>query len=104
MDNAASSFKTRVCEYVSRVPYGKVVTYGQVAAYCGNPRGARIVGGVAHYGDPALPWQRVVKVDGSLAEGFYGGVAGHEEALRAEGVTIIGGRVDMKKHVWRHYA
>jgi methylated-DNA-protein-cysteine methyltransferase-like protein len=103
MDNAPNSFKTLVYEYVAQVPPGKVVTYGQIAAYCGKPRAARIVGGVAHYGDPALPWQRVVKVDGSLAEGFYGGITGHEEALRAEGVTIVGGKVDMKKHLWKNH-
>ena len=64
------------------------MTYGQIAALCGRPRAARIVGGVAHYGDPNLPWQRVVKKDGSLAEGFPGGTEGHKSALEADKVEI----------------
>jgi methylated-DNA-protein-cysteine methyltransferase-like protein len=74
------------------------MTYGQLAALCGNPRAARIVGGVAHFGNPELPWQRVVKKDGSLAEGYPGGIPSHQKHLEAEGVKLIGGRVNMKKY------
>ena len=42
------------------------MTYGQLAALCGNARAARIVGGIAHFGDPGLPWQRVVNKRGGL--------------------------------------
>ena len=84
----SDNFKVRVYDIVSQIPKGKVMTYGQIAALCGSPRAARIVGGVAHYGDPGLPWQRVVKSTGKLAEGFYGGVQGHREALEAEGITV----------------
>lgn len=77
------------------------MTYGQIAALTGSPRAARIVGGVAHWGDPSLPWQRVVKKDGSLAEGYPGGTEGHAAALRAEGI-IVGEdcRVDVKSLQW----
>lgn len=95
-----SNFRIRVQVLVSQIPMGKVTTYGRLAAWCGSPRAARIVGGIAHFGDPSLPWQRVVKADGSLAEGYPGGVAGHQVDLETEGVGIIGGRVDMKKHLW----
>ncbi len=64
------------------------MSYGQIAVLCGNPQAARIVGGVAHFGDPDLPWQRVVMKDGGLATGYPGGTAGHAEALRAEGVEV----------------
>lgn len=64
------------------------MTYGQIATLCGRPRAARIVGGVAHYGDLDLPWQRVVKKDGSLAEGYPGGTEGHKTALEAEGIQV----------------
>ncbi len=96
-----SNFRNNVCAIVAQIPAGKVMTYGQIAALCGSPRAARIVGGIAHYGDPSLPWQRVVKVNGSLAEGYYGGVAGHEAALVAEGVELSNGKVVMSKHLWR---
>lgn len=76
------------------------MTYGQIAALCGRPRAARIVGGIAHFGDPSLPWQRVVKKDGSLAEGFPGGIAGHQSALESEGIELIDNKVDVKNLLW----
>ncbi len=83
-----AGFAKRVEELVRQIPEGRVMTYGQIAALCGSPRAARIVGGVAHFGNPDLPWQRVVKKDGSLAEGYPGGVQGHKQHLEAEGVRV----------------
>lgn len=102
MQVADSSFRERVEALVAEIPKGKVMTYGQIAALCGSPRAARIVGGIAHFGDRHLPWQRVVKKDGSLAEGYPGGIAGHQAALEADGV-IFGpsGRVNMRERLWR---
>ena len=77
------------------------MTYGQIAAICGSPRAARIVGGIAHWGDPNLPWQRVVKKDGSLAEGYPGGISGHKAALKSEGVLFINNKVQMKTAFWQ---
>lgn len=94
-------FRERVNALVSAIPKGKVMTYGQIASLCGNPRAARIVGGIAHWGDPDLPWQRVVMKDGSLAEGYPGGVTGHEEQLRKENISFTEGRVDMEMHLWQ---
>ncbi len=88
MKNSKQQFKTLVHELVAQIPKGRVMTYGQIAALCGHPYAARIVGGVAHWGDPNLPWQRVVKKDGSLAEGYPGGTEGHRQALEAEGVKV----------------
>ncbi len=94
-------FRERVYEMVRQIPKGRVMTYGQIAVLVGSPRAARIVGGVAHWGDPSLPWQRVVMKDGSLATGYPGGVVGHAAALEAEGVEISPeGRVNMAKHLW----
>lgn len=45
-----SDFKDRVEAVVSKIPEGRVMTYGQLAALCGNPKAARIVGGIAHFG------------------------------------------------------
>lgn len=95
-----AGFRERIYALVAQIPEGKVTTYGSLAAWCGSPRAARIVGGIAHFGDPALPWQRVVKADGSLAEGYPGGVAGHQAALEVEGVTFRSGKVDMSQHRW----
>lgn len=96
-------FRERVYDVVRQIPRGRVMSYGQIAALCGNPRAARIVGGIAHWGDPDLPWQRVVMHDGSLAPGYPGGTAGHAEVLRAEGVEISDDFkvVDMAKRLWQ---
>lgn len=101
MSKVDSNFKKRVYALVGQIPKGRVMTYGQIAVLCGNPRAARIVGGIAHWGDTSLPWQRVVKKDGSLAEGYPGGVEGHRRALETEGV-IIGNnlKVDVNRLLW----
>ncbi len=95
-------FKNRVYALVAQIPKGRVMTYGQIAALCGNPSAARVVGGIAHYGDDRLPWQRVVKKDGSLAEGYPGGVEGHRQVLAAEAVLADNEyRVDVRKLLWQ---
>jgi len=82
------NFRLRVEALVAQIPIGRVMTYGQLAALAGNAGAARIVGGIAHFGDPALPWQRVVNKQGGLAAGYPGGRAAHAEHLRAEGVPV----------------
>ncbi len=81
-------FRKRVEALVAQIPEGRVMTYGQLAAMCGNARAARIVGGIAHFGDPTLPWQRVVNKRGGLASGYPGGRQGHKAHLEAEGVAV----------------
>jgi methylated-DNA-protein-cysteine methyltransferase-like protein len=108
MDNREvdSGFAERVCELVAQIPEGRVMTYGQIAALCGNARAARIVGGVAHFGDSDLPWQRVVNKQGGLALGYVpGGREGHKADLEAEGVEVSDEyRVDVDKLLWTpHY-
>ena len=86
--NPDRAFRERVEALVAQIPPGRVMTYGQIAALCGNARAARIVGGIAHFGDPDLPWQRVVNKSGGLASGYPGGRAGHGQVLEAEGVKV----------------
>lgn len=81
-------FAERVYGYVALIPKGRVMTYGQLAALCGSPRAARIVGGIAHFGPEELPWHRVVNKQGGLASGFYGGRVEQARRLEAEGVKV----------------
>ena len=90
MKNTNTQFAERVFALVAQIPKGRVMTYGQIAALAGNARAARIVGGIAHYGPPELPWQRVVNKKGGLAAGYYGGREGHKRDLEAEGITVMG--------------
>ena len=83
-----SRFREEVVSIVGAIPKGRLMTYGQIAALAGSPRAARIVGGIAHYGDPSLPWHRVVNKAGYLASGYPGGKQEHKRALEDEGLRI----------------
>jgi methylated-DNA-protein-cysteine methyltransferase-like protein len=77
----------RVLERVRNTPAGFVRAYGDVSP--GAPRFAGMVLAAAE--DPALPWHRIVRSDGSLAKG-----ARQRRLLEAEGVPFRGDRVDMR--------
>ncbi len=101
MESIEPGFRERVEVLVAQIPRGRVMTYGQLAALCGNARAARIVGGIAHFGDPALPWQRVVNKTGGLAAGYPGGRQAHAEHLRTEGVAVDQDmRVGVERLLW----
>lgn len=89
MTKVDAPFKERVYALVEQIPQGKVMTYGQIAALCGEPRAAWEVGQIAHTGPTGLPWQRVVNKQGGLAAGWpNGGQAAHRAALEADGVSV----------------
>ncbi len=96
--------KEKVELLVGQIPKRRVMTYGQIAALIGNPRAARIVGGVAHYGNKKLPWHRVVNKKGGLASGYPGGRRAQKEYLEFEGYKILGKDgdywVDVDKLIW----
>lgn len=99
--SSEADFRQRVEALVAQIPRGRVMTYGQLAALCGNARAARIVGGIAHFGDPALPWQRVVNKQGGLASGYPGGRAGHRQVLQSEGIAVSDEfKVDITRLLW----
>ena len=94
-------FRQRVEMIVAQIPIGKVMTYGQLAMLCGNARAARVVGGIAHFGDPDLPWQRVVNKLGGLAAGYPGGREGHKQVLESEGMVVSEDmQVDVHTLIW----
>jgi methylated-DNA-protein-cysteine methyltransferase-like protein len=96
-----NDFKENIQRLVAQIPHGKVMTYGQLAALAGSPRAARIVGGIAHYGDPDLPWHRVVNRHGGFAKGYPGGREAHRLALESEGVAVNDDVVDLDVLLWR---
>jgi alkylated DNA nucleotide flippase Atl1 len=77
----------RVLARVRATPPGFVRTYGDVSP--GAPRFAGAV--LSGCDDPDVPWQRIVRADGSLAKG-----ARQRALLEAEGVPFRGDRVDMR--------
>lgn len=62
-----SRFKDQVLKVVSTVPYGKVVSYGQVAWMVGAPRAAIQVGWILHEFGESSPWWRVINREGRIS-------------------------------------
>ena len=72
---------------VRSIAPGRVTTYADL-----SPEAPRYAGAVlASCHDPDIPWQRVVRADGSLAQGER-----QRELLDREGVEFVGERVDMQ--------
>ncbi len=93
----------------TRIPYGKVATYGQIALLCGMPKNARQVGYGLHTGlaGEEIPAHRVVNSSGVLT-----GTASFEYPdmqkllLEEEGVPVIryeaGFKVSLKQFGWKN--
>lgn len=94
-------FRESVYMVVAQIPMGRLMTYGDIAAFAGHPYAARQVGGMAHFGPTDLPWHRVVNRLGECASGYYGGKEGHRVALEAEGFEVKDYRVvDFVERRW----
>jgi methylated-DNA-protein-cysteine methyltransferase related protein len=94
------SFADRVLRLVSRIPPGRVATYGDIARACGNPSGARAVGTILAGHSFEVPTHRVVDARGLPSPAFGGGPGVQLERLSAEGVGVEGGRVDLATCRW----
>jgi methylated-DNA-[protein]-cysteine S-methyltransferase len=84
-----ADFNRRVLGELARVPYGEVVTYGQLAARAARPRAARAVGTVMNRNPLpiVLPCHRVIGANGKLV-GYGGGLDRKEALLRLEGALL----------------
>ncbi len=102
-----STFREKVIFIVRMVPYGKVVSYGQVALYAGLPRAAREVGWILNSteGEIDLPWWRVINNKGLIT------ISGTKVAdprslqkklLESEEIEVTENfEVDMEKYRWQ---
>lgn len=100
-DMITDSPSKRIYEAVKKIPKGRVATYGQIAELAGNKNMARAVGNALHKNpNPELiPCYRVVNSKGELAGEFaFGGAGAQAELLKADGIEVINGRVDLKKY------
>jgi methylated-DNA-[protein]-cysteine S-methyltransferase len=84
-----ADFNRRVLRELARVPYGEVVTYGELAARAARPRAARAVGTVMNRNPLpiVLPCHRVIGANGKLV-GYGGGLERKETLLRLEGALL----------------
>ena len=87
---------------IASIPRGRVSSYGEIAQRAGLPGRARLVGRVLGESDVELPWHRVLRSSGQSA--FPPGSRGFREQsqrLRAEGVVIVNGRVNLQLYGWQ---
>jgi methylated-DNA-[protein]-cysteine S-methyltransferase len=84
-----ADFNRLVLRELARVPYGEVVTYGELAARAARPRAARAVGSVMNRNPLpiVLPCHRVIGANGKLV-GYAGGLERKEALLRLEGALL----------------
>ena len=85
MKPTLTPFRQKVYNIVRRIPKGKTMTYGQVAAAIGQPRAARAVGNALNKNPfaPMVPCHRVIRSDGSVG-GFAGGSQKKLQLLKRE--------------------
>lgn len=64
-----TDFTHKVIKIIQKIPYGKVMTYGQIAKAAGSPRSARQVVRILHSMSEkySLPWHRVINSKGEIS-------------------------------------
>jgi methylated-DNA-[protein]-cysteine S-methyltransferase len=85
---SGTNFQKRVWKELSRIPFGKTVSYRDIAGKIKNPKAQRAVGS-ANGKNPAcviIPCHRVIAADGSIG-GYSGGIAIKQQLLKLEGIN-----------------
>lgn len=94
----------RIYAVVTKIPRGRVATYGWIAERAGLPRRARLVG-QALSELPAgrrVPWHRVINAQGRISFPARSAQAAEQRRhLELEGVHFLRGRVNLDRYGWR---
>ncbi|MEC0180952.1 MGMT family protein [Paenibacillus peoriae] len=96
-------FTARVLQIILLIPEGKVMTYGQIAAEAGSPRGARQVVRILHSLSQKhrLPWHRVVNRLGEIALQEDGSASLQRLYLEEEGIYFnANGRIPLDQYLY----
>jgi len=100
----AESFFEEVYRVVSMIPPGRVMTYGQIATYLGNPRGARTVGWALSSLPSGMhvPWHRVINSQGRISGAPEGYRAQEQRTLLEEEGVVFDetGRINLAEYTW----
>lgn len=86
---SGTPFQRKVWQQLRKIPYGRTITYAQLAHRVGNDAACRAVG-AANGRNPlpiVVPCHRVIGSDGSLT-GFGGGIAAKRKLLELEGADL----------------
>jgi methylated-DNA-protein-cysteine methyltransferase-like protein len=97
------SIYERIWILVKMIPYGKVSTYGQIAAIDGSitPRQAGYaLAAIPH--ESGIPWHRVVNSQGRISKRADGLESDEQRLLlEREGIKFsTAGRLDLHKYIW----
>lgn len=98
-----SPIRQSIKEIIKRIPRGKVATYGQIAAFAGNPYAAREVVRALHSSSQKdkLPWHRVVNRYGRIALSRNQGYERQKTLLEKEGVRFgLRDTIDLDRYLW----
>lgn len=84
-----SPFQIRVWEELRKIPYGKTISYSELATAIGKPQAARAVGNANGSNQLAIiiPCHRVIHANGGLG-GYNGGITRKPKLLAIEGIAI----------------
>ncbi len=97
------TFSERVRKLIKQIPHGKVATYGQIAAYAGNPRAARQVAWLLHSSSRKhnLPWHRVINSKGSISLPPHRGYQLQKKLLEQEGIIFReDDSINLNSYLW----
>lgn len=97
------TFTQKVYTVTSRIPRGKVATYGQIARLAGNAKASRAVGMAMRRNTDRnkVPCHRVVASDGKLTGYAFGkGIQTKRKMLEEEGVVFKEQKVLLSKSQW----
>jgi methylated-DNA-protein-cysteine methyltransferase-like protein len=105
MMSKSENFFEQVYQVVEQIPYGKVTTYGAIAAFLGSKSASRMVGWAmnnAHTLDKPVPAHRVVNRQGLLTGKMHFKGQSMQERLEAEGIVIIDDQIQGFESVFWH--
>jgi len=93
LDLVGTAYQQRVWRALQGVPFGRTLSYGELAARLGAPKGARAVGRACATNPVpvVVPCHRVVDGDGAL-HGYGGGLWRKQRLLELEGGASWGPR------------
>ncbi len=99
-----TGFFEKVYEVATKIPYGRVTSYGAIASYLGSPKSARMVGWAmnASHLNPDVPAHRVVNRKGLLTgKHHFEGTNLMQQLLESEGVEVIENQIqNFEKLFW----
>lgn len=102
------TYYQQVWQLIRQVPYGKVVTYGQIAQMIPPPAGfelqdykafaPRWVGEAMAACPGDVPWQRVINAQGKISQ--RPGAERQRQLLEEEGIPFVKDKIDLKLYQW----